>query len=157
LTGRRKANRNTIQRSTSDFVEVNSNKGDNSAMPKTFSGETGDQELILGAWFWKPGTVITGTVARLFETTVGKCTALHLLRPVTIPGNNLRPPEHDTVSKDVADVAIGGLKGFQAALDRMEGLGGLQLRDIVTIECTGEKQVGQQSPMLTFAVKVTRP
>lgn len=68
-------------------------------------GETGDvANNFLGAEFWQPGTTITGTVVRKFESTNGLCYALQLSEPVQLN------------RQETSDVALGNLTGLRMAL-----------------------------------------
>lgn len=131
-----------------------------------FKGNTPEQGVFLGAWFWKEGVNINGKIVGFFSTELGRNTVLELTMPVSVP--NLKVRAGTTITQDpddprnvfVSTVSIGGLKGFQSVIENMAeanpNFGTLQIGDVLDITCTGTRDTGQASPMIEFAVDVTR-
>lgn len=122
-------------------------------MGQVFDGETGNAP-ILGAKFWIKGGKLSGTVGGKFQTRNGECTTIMLDTELSLDGNILNPPVRGTTH--VKAISIGNMKGFENAV-MMSGCLGLRANDHVEIVCTGEQDTGQESPMVTFKVKVVRP
>lgn len=121
---------------------------------KVFEGKTEDAgAFILAAAFWKSGVVLRGKVMREFQTENGACFALHLDKAITIPGDVVSPKQQGEVTAD--RFSIGGLKGFQMAVDA-SGAGKLLPGDIITVKATGETDTGKGSPQVNFKIRVER-
>ena len=115
-------------------------------MAKTFRGRSEDaagESTFLGAPFWKPGVKVAGRVIRLFESANGPCSVWELVDPVQVDG------------EVVDEVCIGNLTGFRMAL-QAPGLEGLQVGDLVHLECTSLKSTSKGSPRANFAIEVSR-
>jgi hypothetical protein len=109
-----------------------------------FKGRTEDAAApFLGADFWKPGVKILGKVTRCFDSENGPCTVIRLAKPLHI-GND-----------EYQDVAIGGLKGFQMAL-QAGGLNGLRTGDTLYAECTGFSETTKGHSRANFEIEVER-
>lgn len=121
---------------------------------KTFEGKTEDAgAFILAAAFWKLGHVLRGTVMREFQTENGACFAIQLEKPLTIPGEVVSPKQTGEVTGD--KFSIGGLKGFQMAIDA-SGCMKLLPGDVITVKATGETDTGKGSPQVNFKIRVER-
>lgn len=131
-----------------------------------FKGNTTEQGVFLGAWFWKEGVNINGKIVGFFSTEIGRNAVLELTIPVSVPSLKVRagtrhaPDLNDFSNVLVSTVSIGGLKGFQSVIENMAeanpNFGTLQIGDVLDITCTGTRDTGQASPMIEFAVDVTR-
>lgn len=108
-------------------------------------GKTEDAKApILGADFWKSGVKVTGKVMWLYNTVNGVCYALRLFKPVDLNG------------EPVEQVSIGGLRGFQMAM-QAAGLDRLVPGQSLYLCCTGitkSKKKGY-SDMINFEIEVT--
>lgn len=114
-------------------------------MGKTFRGRTEDADSpFLGAEFWRPGTEISGTVSRSFESENGPCYVLDLVKPVQLDG------------EPVEQISIGNLTGFRMSL-QAAGLDRLQVRDQLFLRCTSLKSTTKGSPRPNFDIEVHRP
>lgn len=121
---------------------------------KVFEGKTEDAgAFILAAAFWKLGLVMRGQVLREFQTENGTCFVVHLDKPIVVPGDVVSPKQQGDVTSD--RFSIGGLKGFQMAVDA-SGAGKLLPGDIITVKATGETDTGKGSPQVNFKVRVER-
>lgn len=121
---------------------------------KVFEGKTEDAgAFILAAAFWKLGHTIHGTVLREFQTENGPCFAIHFDKPLTIPGDVVSPKQTGEVTGE--RFSIGGLKGFQMALDAA-GVSKLLPGDVITVKATGETDTGKGSAQVNFKVRVER-
>jgi hypothetical protein len=121
---------------------------------KVFDGKTEDAGApILSAAFWTKETMIKGTVFRVFQTENGECYALQLISPITVHGANLYPKSEGDVKSD--RFSIGGLKGFQMAVDA-SGAGKILKGDVLTVKATGETDTGKGNPQINFKVRVER-
>jgi hypothetical protein len=113
---------------------------------KVYKGRTEDAAApFLSAEFWKKGTMIAGTVERLFKAGDQQCCALRLINPVTVAG------------EETDQVSLGAMAGLRMAIQAAH-LRGLAEGDKVWIECTGQtapKKVGN-SPRVDFSVEVVR-
>jgi hypothetical protein len=119
---------------------------------KVFVGESGSAP-ILGAKFWHKGEKLSGRVIRKFDTKNGPCTVINLDKEAVIDGLTLNPPQQGAVSTSM--ISIGNMKGFESAV-LLSGCGSLENGDHIDVECTGEQDTGQASPMVNFKVKVQR-
>ena len=119
----------------------------------TFEGESG-MAPILGAKFWMKGKAIAGKVGGSFETKNGPCTTIALDNELMVDGSIMNPPQRGKIPLNA--VSIGNMKGFEQAVAR-SGAVRLTPGDHVNIICTGKKDVGQTSPMVTFKIQVNRP
>lgn len=121
---------------------------------KVFEGKTEDAgAFILASAFWKLGHTIRGTVLREFQTENGTCFAVQLEKPITVPGDVVSPKQQNEVTAD--RFSIGGLKGFQMAVDAA-GAGALQKGDVITVKSTGETDTGKGNPQVNFKVRIER-
>jgi len=111
----------------------------------TFKGRTEDASApFLGADFWKRGVKVIGKVLRTFKSANGLCYAIKLAGPVKLNG------------KTYDEVSIGGLKGFDMAL-QAAGIECLKAGDGVYIECTGSVETTKSHERVNFCVEVSRP
>jgi hypothetical protein len=119
-------------------------------MAKSITGRTEDAvNPFLGADFWKKGVSVKGFVERTFQIPgqAGDCFTLALSEPVEI----------GDLSEEI--VNIGGLKGFQMALQSTNYH--LRKGDFVELECTGmeeltpEKKKKGHSPRINFKIAIT--
>lgn len=121
---------------------------------RVFEGRTEDAgAFILAAAFWKLGHTIRGTVIREFQTENGPCFAIQLEKPMTIPGDVVSPKQPGEVTGE--RFSIGGLKGFQMAVDA-SGATKLLPGDIIMVKSTGETETGKGSAQVQFKVRVER-
>jgi hypothetical protein len=121
---------------------------------KVFDGKTEDAGApILSAGFWTKDMMIKGTVFRVFQTENGECYALELIAPITVHGANLYPKAEGEVKSD--RFSIGGLKGFQMAVDA-SGAGKILRGDVLTVKATGQTDTGKGNPQINFKIRVER-
>ena len=120
----------------------------------TFEGESKNGAPILSAGFWKKGTKIIGSVIGVFDTSAGKCYNLTCKDELTVKGSLLSPKQEGLVKG--FDWSIGALKGFEMAI-RASGAGTLEVKDLVTIECTGTEATGKGNDRVNFKIRVDRP
>jgi hypothetical protein len=121
---------------------------------KVFEGKTEDAgAFILAAAFWKLGHTLRGHIIREFQTENGACFSVQLEKPMTVPGDVVSPKQQGEVTAD--KFSIGGLKGFQMAVDA-SGAGKLLPGDVLTVKATGETDTGKGSPQVNFKVRVER-
>lgn len=122
-------------------------------MSRTFSGESQNGAPIISAGFWKKGTQLKGLITGVFETAVGTCYNVTLNDDLEVSGDLLSPPQKGKVKS--TDWSIGALKGFEMAV-RASGCGGLQVKDFITVTCTGLEPTDKGNPRVNFKIDVTR-
>src|SRR6267142_4526938 len=121
---------------------------------KRFEGKTEDAGgAILSAAFWKQDTVVRGTIVREFDTENGKCYVLDIPGGLTVDGSALSPKQEGSITG--TRFSLGGLKGFQMAVDA-SGAGRLLVGDVLTIKATGLTDTGKGSPQVNFRVRIER-
>lgn len=122
------------------------------AMP-SFSGESTNGAPIIGAGYWKKGKQISGAITGVFPTQVGQCYNLSLMDEIEVEGEHLSPPQKGKVKG--TEWSIGALKGLDMAI-RASGCGGLQVRDLIILTCTGSEKTNKGNDRVNFKLQVTR-
>jgi hypothetical protein len=120
----------------------------------TFKGKSENGAPIIGAGFWKKGTVMRAVITGIFPTAVGKCFNISTSEEISVPGDVLSPPQKGTVKG--RDWSIGALKGFEMAV-RSSGCGELQVKDFLKITCVGLEPTDKGNPRVDFELEVNRP
>lgn len=98
---------------------------------------------FLGSQFWQPGTAISGTVLRAFESANGLCYGLQLSAPVNLNG------------QETSEVALGNLTGLRMAL-QAAGAEELQVGDRIELECTGLQPTNKGNDRIDFKIHIDR-
>lgn len=134
-------------------------------------GRTSDAgSVILGAKFWKAGTIIKASFLRSFITKLddgssGECYQFLLDEPKTLDIHVDQFGRFDEMAEkkiNVDKIAIGALTGFTMALQALQEstpwFSTFQRGDLVTINCVGIQDPTQRgySGMPTFEVQIER-
>jgi len=123
-------------------------------MARTYLGRTENAAgPILGAKFWKKGTVISGEVLRAFKTENGTCYTLQLDKEITANGEDVYPEQKGKITSK--QFSVGSLKGFEMAI-QSSGLSELRTHDKVEIRCTGTTPTDKGNPLVNFEISVQR-
>jgi len=97
---------------------------------------------FLPASFFRKGVTLAGKVVRIGENENGRHCVIALLKPVEVDGE-----EHSMVSI--------GLSGFFLAY-QATGYAPPLAKDTIAVECTGRRDTGKESEMVTFKVSLER-
>lgn len=134
---------------------------------KNFSSTTGvvDQDTgklettpILGAPFWKLGVKVGGMYVRQFETSVGTCFEFLSQGPIDVFLDEKKRVAATGTKTTISRFAMGALKGFEIAVQKLDGFSGWIYGDMMLIECIGfqESQDEIRSDMPLFKLDISR-